>query len=176
MKTFLITFLLSSVSFANQIITKDLGTFGSWSSAIIQNHDLSSRDACISSTKADVDASTLELYAEKLLNQSSDVFTEPTFQIVLKSNVSFVRAVLSDDKSTNKVHLTMLTNQNNPPQMGLLSRIDDRANLLSVLKHSNTIKVQLIDAKNAVVKTMIFSLRGSSKALDAAVTGCQLSL
>jgi hypothetical protein len=165
-----------STTQAAQTVTKDFGTFGAWNSAIIQAHDLSSKDACLSSTKADIDASTLELYAEKLSNQTADLFTEPTFQVVLRSKFNFVRAVLADDQATSKVHLTMLTNQNNPPQMGLLARIDDRASLLALIKKANSIKIQLIDSKNIVTKTLTFSLKGSSKALDAAVTGCKLTL
>ena len=176
--TLLITFVGSlaitlSVQ-AAQTVTKDVGSFGSWKTAQISGHDLWNKDACVSSTPAREDASTLELYAEKLTGNTA--YVEPSVQVVTRGATGYVRAVLTNDDDSTKVQLTLASTTATPAAFGVLSRLDDRTALIATLKKANNVQVQLINEKNSVVKTLNFSLKGSSKAIDAANTGCGLAL
>lgn len=165
--------LSSSTSFAAQSVVKDLGTNGGWKSAQVKEHDFSQKEACIASTKASDTDSTLELYAERLDNSSTE-YVEPTVLVVTRKETSYVRAILTDDENSTTFHLTLATDANTPAGFALMSRIGERAKLVALLKKAATANVQLINAKNKVVKILKFSLKGSTKGIDAAIAGCAL--
>jgi len=175
MNQFLLTLLMFPLtSLAAQTVQRDLGNYTDWKAAQIQGHDLWKNEACIASTTAKSDLSTLEIYASKMDDQSG--YAEPTVQVVTRGAPAYVRGVLVNESNGTKVYMVLASNQDNPAQTGLMTRLDDRASLVLLLKRSTQISLQLIDARNKVAKTLRFSLMGSTKAIDAAYSGCGINL
>lgn len=170
----LLALLVPLAAAAAPTVTRDLGTNGNWKTAIVSGHDLWGKDACLASTVSKEGPSTLEIYAEK--EDGQETFVEPTVQIVARNETGFVRAVATDEDRGAQIHLTLAANANEPASLGLLARIDDRSKLIAMIKKSNELRVQLINEKNKVTKTLRFSLKGSSKATDAAFAGCGLAV
>lgn len=161
---------------AQQGVSKDLGTFKDWKVAQITNHDLWHSDACVAYTAAEKNASTLELYAPLLTGTATGEYARATFQVVARGLPGFVQAVLQDDQGSAKFSLTLASNSATPAGFGLLARLEDREKLLELLKKASAVTVSFLDQKKAVVKKLSFSLRGSSKGLDTALSSCQISL
>lgn len=177
MKTahFLMLGLLIATHIANaaQTVEKEISANGNWKAAKILGHDFSQKNACISTTRALEDGTTLEVYAEKQADSNTD-YVEPTVLVVTRAEPSFVRAVLTDEDATTKYQLTLASTTATPPVFAAMARIDDRAKLIALLKASNTARLQLINEKNKVVKVLNFSLKGSSKTIDSQLASCSL--
>ncbi len=159
--------------YADAVVVKDLGKSGDWQASEIAHHPLWDKEACVAQTKAAGGVATLELYAEK----SGTVYNDPLVEVVTAPGFPFyVRGILTDAKGGNAIHLILATTATGAQQFGLLSRLDQRAAVLNLLKAASGAKVQFINDKNKIVKTLAFSLKGSSKIIATAIQGCQLTV
>lgn len=176
MKKFIFALALLSLSAqAAQVVDKDLVSSGNWKSALISQHNLWKKNACLAYTKATDGAVGLEVYAEQL-NDNKDAYTEPTVQVVLgPKDTGFLRGVITSDTGT-ALHLTLASTTDTPPALGLLARIDDRKKIIDLLRRASTVKVQLVNAKGKATKTYTFSLKGSTKVIDGAIAACKLAI
>lgn len=151
-----------------ETVTEKIATSKSWSSYILTDHSAWGSEACIASTStAD---SILEVYSEK----TSSVFTEPTVQILF-ANIPV--EVYSADVSTGALtrwFFTKASSPNDPSLQAVIARLGDRQAILAALKKGNTVTVKLKDVRNKLVKTMQFSLSGSSKGIDSQFAKCGL--
>lgn len=167
---------------------KEIGSFGDWKVLEAQDHPIWHKDACMAMTvlkEKNAQVATLELYAEKEpaatavegSEAPASVFNDPTIQVTTIAGFpSYVRAILTDGRTPASFNLMLASNTENPPTMGLIARADERKAVTDLLKRANTAKVQFINDKNVVVKNLAFSLKGSTKALESAVTNCRLTL
>jgi hypothetical protein len=176
-KTLLAILALSALSVtAAPALKKDWGVFGNWRSAEILGHAFSGKNACMAYTQTTDAKSTLELYAQESTN-AADGYIEPTFQVVPDARIPrFIRGIAKDAKKLGEFHLTLQTTRATPPAYALLVREQDRVKFLDVLKKSSKIDIQLVGEKNKLVKTLTFSLKGSTKAIDAVINGCGLAI
>ena len=177
MKTTLILVLMAWGLGAGATMTlkKDLGVFGNWRSAQIENHTLWGKNACLAYTQTTDGKSTLEVYAPELSAPEAG-YAEPSVQIVTAADTPrFIRAIAEDNRG-NGYQLTLASNQAQPTAFGLLSRLKDRQRIVDSLKKANTLSVKLIGERNKLVKTLTFSLKGSSKSIDAIFKGCALTI
>lgn len=179
MKTAKLTLLSLLVStqtlFAAPSVEKDLGTIGNWKAAQIKEHEMFAKDACVADTKALESASLLQVFAEKQTDSASE-YVEPTVLFINRGEPAFVRGVLTDENRSVQIQMTLASTTANPPALGLMARIDDRAKLIALIKAANTARLQLINEKNKVVKVLNFSLKGSSKTVDALNKACALTV
>jgi hypothetical protein len=157
-------------------LKKDLGVFGNWRSAEILGHAFTGKNACMAYTQTSDGKSSLELYSQESTT-AADGYLEPTFQVIPDARIPrFIRAIAKDAKKLGEFHLTLQSTAATPPAYALLVRVADRAKFMDVLKKSSTIDIQLVGEKNKLVKTLTFSLKGSSKSIDAALSGCGLAI
>lgn len=182
---FVISSLVFGMSFSFSAVgaflpIKEIGTVSDWKALVAQDHPLWHKDSCLAMTQVNKEkvAASIELYAERELG-SEDVFNDPLIQVITP-NVDFppyVRGILSDGGKTKTIfHLLLASNTENPPMHSLVSRLAQRKAIFDFLKKSNIARIQFIDETNKVVKTINFSLKGSSKSLDAALSQCKLAI
>ncbi len=165
---------------AAQSIKTPIAANGDWKAAEILDHTLFRKDACIASTKV-TDGTTLEVFAKKLENGTE--YVEPTILVVPvpaaatapAAPPAFVRGIYKDDKGV-LIHLLLASTREDRPNYGLMARLADRKALVDSMKRANSATVQLVSAKNKVLKTHSFSLKGSTKTIDAAFTTCKLAI
>lgn len=176
-KTLLTILALSSLAVtAAPTLKRDWGVFGNWRSAEILGHAFSGKNACMAYTQTTDAKSTLELYAQESTTPA-DGYIEPTFQVVPDARTPrFIRGIAKDNRKLGEFHLTLETTRATPPAYALLVRVQDRAKFLDVLKKASKIDVQLVGEKNKLVKTLSFSLKGSTKSIDAVLNGCALGI
>jgi hypothetical protein len=173
MKTGMIMALAFFASGAQaQVIDKPLPGNGDWKAAQVSGHDLFKTSACVAYVKSADGKSVLELYAPQLGEQKG-VFTEATVQVVTKE-AGFVRGVLSDAAGAVSFQLTLATTREERPSQGLLARFADRAKIIEMLKKAANAKLSLVNAKGKVLKSIAFSLKGSTKTIDGTISACQI--
>ena len=174
MKLCLAALLLSSPLAFAQTVEKDLGTNGDWKGALINDHTLWKKNACLAFTKSSDGGSLLELYAEQA-GETKGSFVEPTLQVVTKE-VGFVRGVLSDNNEAESYQLILAPNKDAKPVLGLITRLGDRKKAVDLLKRASGAKLVLFNAKGKALKTLTFSLKGSTKGIDSVIAACKLAL
>ncbi len=168
--------LFTLSAFAAPTTKKDLGVFGVWRAAEIEGHAFWNKNVCLAWAQTTDGKSTLEIYAEEF-GAPAEGYTSPTIQVIPDPRTPrFICAVATANGIATEFHLTLESTPANPPAFGLLARIDQRAQLIDAIKKAGTLTVKLAGEKNVLVKTLTFSLRGSSKAVDAFVNGCKLTL
>lgn len=155
-----------------QVVDKQLPGNGDWKAAHVSGHDLFKTSACVAYVKSADGKSVLELYAPQLGDQKG-VFTEATIQVVTKET-GFVRAVLSDANGATPFQLTLASTREEKPAHGLLARFADRSKLISMLKDAANAKLSLVNNKGKVLKSIAFSLKGSTKTIDGTIAACQV--
>lgn len=168
----LIVLALFTASAHAQVIDKQLPGNGDWKAAQVSGHDLFKTSACVAFVKSADGKSTLELYAPQLGEQKG-VFTEATVQVVTKE-AGFVRAVLADANGASPFQLTLASTREDNPAFGLLARFADRSKLVEMLKKAASAKLTLVDKKGKALKSVSFSLKGSSKTIDGTISACQI--
>lgn len=165
--------LMMSTQALTSVIEKDLGTSGNWKIAQIADHDLWKTRGCVAYVKATGGNSVLELYAQHDGGAGAS-YIEPTIQVVVNDGpTGFIRGTMTDDRGVSAA-MTLATNKEVKPGFGLLVKTGDRAKAIDIVKAGSVLSVQLIGPKNKVVKTLSFSLKGSSKGVDLAFSACQL--
>lgn len=165
---------------AAQSVKTPIAANGDWKAAEIVDHTLFHKDACLAATKV-ADGTTLEVYAKKL--EGGTEYVEPTILVVPvpaaatapAAPPAFVRGIYKDDTGV-QLHLLLASTREDRPNYGLMARLADRKALIASMKKANSATVQLVTAKNKVLKTHTFSLKGSTKTIDAALTTCKLAL
>jgi len=157
-----------------QKVEKDLGTNGDWKGALVTEHNLWKKNACIAFAKSPDGGSFIELYAEQA-GDTRGSFVEPTVQLVTKE-ANFVRGTLSDSTNKESYQLVLAPTREQKPALGLITRLGDRQKVVAMLKRASGAKVQLLNAKGQVLKTLTFSLKGSTKAIEGAFSACKLIL
>lgn len=173
MKSLILALALFSASAqADTAVKKDLGTFRNWKAALVSGHALWAQEGCMAYSAATGNKSTIEVYSQKQDNVKEG-YSEPTVQIVARKIPEFTRAILKFDDGKEEVHLTLASSQDGKA-FGVLSRLDDRASLIGKLKTSTTVSVVFVSAKNKGVKTLSFSTRGFTKAMDTITAKCAL--
>ncbi len=165
--------LVSASAFA-QTVDKALPGAGDWKAAQVSGHDLWKTSACVAFVKSADGKSVLELYAEQE-GELKGAFVEPTLQVVTKE-VGFVRAVITDSAGASPFQLTLASTKEEKPSFGLLARFNDRAKLISMLKKASSAKLSFVNAKGKVIKSISFSLKGSTKTIEGTVAACGLML
>jgi hypothetical protein len=169
---------LVSAAHAAQSVDRKIGANGDWQAVEVSGHAYTGKSACLAFVTAK-DKSVLELYAERVPETEPGAraaFGAPTVHLIPRTEKPFVRGLLVDDKKRVQIHLMLAATVATPPALGLVSRIEERAKLVEVLKKANTVTVSLINAQNKVVGSEVYSLRGSSKMINAAISACDLSL
>lgn len=165
--------MMTSPAALASVVEKDLGTSGNWKIAQIADHDLWKTRGCVAFVKATGGNSQLELYAQHDGGVGS-TYTEPTIQVVVNDGITgFVRGTMTDDRGVSAA-MTLATNQEVKPGQGLLVKLGDRAKAIDIVKAGSVLSVQLLNPKGKLVKTLSFSLKGSSKGVDTAMSACQL--
>ncbi len=165
---------LLSLAAEAQVIDKALPGNGDWKAAQVSQHDLFKTNACVAYVKSADGKSVLELYAPQL-GETKGTFTEPTIQVVTKE-VGFVRAVLSDAAGATPFQLTLSSTREEKPAFGLMARFGDRLKLIDMLKKAASAKLSLVDKKGKVLKSVAFSLKGSTKTIEGTISACQIML
>ncbi len=163
--------MISTLAMAEQETVKVIGGSGDWGAALVKGHTLWNTEACVAATRSK-EGSILEFYAAKTAREG--VYGEPTVQVVVVSPASFVRATIEDDKKRVLYHLVLSATNEPVARLGLLGRVEERKKLVELLKKANTANLVLVNEKNKVVARQSFSLKGSTKTIDAAVSGCGL--
>lgn len=168
---------LSNSALAAPALKRDLGVFGNWRAAEITGHAFLGKNACVAYTQTADGKDTLEVYAEEQANPAQG-YAEPTVQVVTSAQTApvYLRGVMVDNKKLGEFPMTLMSNTAAPVGSGLLARIDQRAKMIEVLKKSATTDIRLGGEKNKLVKTLKFSLKGSTKAIDAIFAGCSLTV
>lgn len=163
--------MISTLAMAEQETVKVIGGSGDWGAALVKGHTLWNTEACVAATRSK-EGSILEYYAAKTIRDG--VYGEPTVQVVVKAPATFVRATLEDDKKRVLYHLVLTATSDPVTRFGVVGRVEERKKLVELLKKANTANLVLVNEKNKVVSKQSFSLKGSTKTIDAAVSGCGL--
>jgi hypothetical protein len=171
--------LLSTISMAASAapaLKTDLGVYGNWRAAEITGHAFFGKNVCVAYTQTADGKNTLEVYAEEQADPANG-YTEPTVIVVTEAATpAYIRGVMADNKKLGELHMTLLTNRATPTGFGVMARIDQRAKMIDIIKKAGTVDIRLGGVKNKLVKTLKFSLKGSTKAVDAIMKGCGLTL
>jgi hypothetical protein len=167
-KTTLLVFSISCSNARAETVVESISTLKQWSAYTLTGHSAWNTEACIASTPGGTD-SILEVYAEK----AGLTFTEPTVQILFSGVPQTFSAELTTG-GVKKWSLTLASPTQDPDLQAVMARLNDRENIVAALKRDNTATVKIRDAKNKVLKTIQFSLSGSSKTIDAEIAKCDL--
>jgi hypothetical protein len=167
-KTVLLIFSMTG-SIANaETVVDSIATIKQWSAYTLTGHSAWNTEACIASTPGGSD-SILEIYAEK----AGSAYTEPTVQILFSGTPQAFSAELTTG-GLKKWSLTLASPTQDLNLQALMARLNDRENIVAAIKRDNTATVKIRDVKNKVLKTIQFSLSGSSKTIDAEIAKCEL--
>lgn len=165
---------LSTPALAEFASLRDIGTYTDWKVMEVSDHPLWHKDACMAVTSSK-GAGTLEVYAEKTITKDVASYSDPLVQVVTpKDFPAYVRGILTDGKTV--FHLMLAAGRETPVATGLIVRADERKKLADFLKKASAVRIQFITENNTKVNKTDYqySLRGSSKAIDAAVKECGL--
>lgn len=165
MKIFLIaTLLFGSSSLLAEDVIDDLGSLRQWKAQKIEDHKAWNESGCIAFT--DKDNSRLEVYAE----ESKDIqgsYIEPTIQVVANQGFpKFFRAQMKiDNRSDLSFNMTLANkDQANGTQVAL-ARLSGREEMIDLLRKRNSARVSFYNKSGSVVKTVDYSLSGSSRTI-----------
>lgn len=169
MKTMMTTLILSVLTFQAhaETVTETVATNKQWGSYLVQDHSAWATEACVAATL--VPDAALEVYAEKVDNE----YTEPTVQVIF-TNMPEVYSAEVYSSALSRWTFTRASHPQDPALQVVLARLKDREDLITKLKRDNGLTVKLKDAKGKLVKTLQFSLAGSSKTIDAEFKHCGL--
>jgi hypothetical protein len=153
---------------AAETVVDKIAANKTWSSYTLTGHSAWNKEACIASTLGGKD-SILEVYAEK----TSGGYTEPTVQ-VLFSNVPQAFSADVITSAVKKWNFLLGSPTQDPTLQAVVARLGDRQDIITALRNDNGVIVKIRDSKGKLLKTLNFSLSGSSKTIDAQATKCQL--
>lgn len=161
----LVSLSAQAVEVATPIITSK-----KWVANTITGHTAWNTDACVASTLSTTTAdSILEIYSEK----TGELYAEPTIQVVFKEAKQVYSADVITDKGA-KWTFTLASAPVDPELQSVMARLKDREAIIKALKSDSAFTVKLKDVKGKAIKSMQYSLSGSSKAIDEQFKACSL--
>ncbi len=164
-----VSFLGLQNAFAEPVVTPVL-TSKKWTVQTVTGHSAWNSESCIATTPSSTTAdSVVEVYSEKV----GDLYAEPTVQVLFKEPKQVYSAEVNTDKGT-KWTFTLASVAVDPELQVVMARLKDREAIIKSLKSDSTLTVKLRDAKGKAIKTMQYSLSGSSKGIDGQFSHCAL--
>ncbi len=168
--SYLVIALNAQAQIVDEIIVDSQQTGKAWDSETSQNHEIWQRPTCSAFTMSEDGQSTLEVVAYYDLN--TDLFSEPEVNVVTQANFSFLDVVVRTDGSSQQFQLLPIQPQNTN-LVGARVLFDDREGLVSAIRRYNNLTSRYLDSSGEV-KSIRFSLRGSSDAIAAQFSHCGL--
>lgn len=169
MKTLMMTLILSvlTIQAHAEVVTEKVTTNKEWGAYLVQDHSAWATEGCVAATL--VPDALLEVYAEKVDNE----YAEPTVQVIF-TNMPQIYSAEVASSALSRWTFTKASHPQDPSLQVVLARLKDRQEVIDKLKRDNGLTVKLKDIKGKLVKTLQFSLAGSSKTIDAEFKRCGL--
>jgi hypothetical protein len=163
-------FSVSALSFE----AGEISTLRRWTAEVVRNHDVWNRPACVSYTKSDDELSTLEVTS--FYNEETELFSEPTINILTPFDVSFFEVSVEIDRvSEDFSFLPVLPDPQNMSVVGARALFDDRQDLVDSLRLRNRVVAKYLDSSGEV-KSVSFSLSGSQVTINTQFEACGLEI
>ena len=154
----------------NEVIVDPSVTGRDWTAEIVNMHEVWMKPACSAYTMSEDGDSSLEVIA--YYDKATNTFSEPEVNVVTMANISFLDVIVTT--SGAKTQYQMLPVQPaNQDMVGARVLFDDRENLTDAIRRHNFLIARYLDAAGEV-KSIRFSLRGSSNAVRATFDRCSL--
>lgn len=152
----------------------EISTLRQWTAEVVSVHSVWQKPACLSYTKSQDEESTLEVIS--FYDEESKQFTEPTINILTPFEVSFFEVVVEiDGISDDFSFLPVLPDTDSLEVVGARALFDDRQDLVESLRRRNRVTANYLDATGEV-KSIVFSLSGSSQTLQSQFEACGLEI
>ncbi len=154
----------------DEIIVSAEETGRDWNAELVQSHEIWKKGACSAYTMSEDKESTLEVVA--FYNPATDGFSEPEVNIVTQANFSFLDVTASTNGTSRDFQLLPIQ-PDNPSLVGARVLFDEREDLVFAIRRHLTLTAHYLDSAGEV-KSVNFSLRGSSNAIAAQFERCGL--
>jgi hypothetical protein len=141
-----------------------------WVAEKVSQHSVWEKPACVAHVETSDGESSLEVVA--YYNEDSDSFLEPEVNVITTFDVSFLD-VTAKVNGTSKVYTMIPVLPQDGSLVGARALFGDREELVSSIRKLNSVKVRYIDTQGEV-KSLSFSLSGSSKAIQTQFEQCTL--
>ncbi len=166
----LVTSLTAKAQITDEIIVDANETGKAWNAETTVDHEIWNKPACSAYTMSEDRQSTLEVVA--FYDQNTDTFSEPEVNVITNANFSFLDVVVSTDGTSRQFQLLPIQ-PSNQSLVGARVLFEDREDLVSAIRRHLTLTARYLDTAGEV-KTVSFSLRGSSDAVSAQFDYCEL--
>lgn len=180
LSTIVTVVLFSQIAFAQEVAvedvqntevqTEEIGGSKDWSAYKVTGHSAWGKEACVASTSKD--EARLEVYAEKATDTA---FTEPTVQVLVTDVEEQVYSATLETNKGKRISLTLASQAAEEGMQVVMARLKDRASFIRSLRRDSTVRVKLRNLKGRTMKSYLFSLRGSSKTINAQFESCDLT-
>ncbi len=160
----------ASAEVVDETIVSAEQTKKAWNAETVAKHEIWQKPACSAYTMSEDGESTLEVVA--FYNAATDTFGEPEVNVVTTANFSFLDVTTSTNATSREFQMLPLqpTNTN---LVGARVLIGEREDLVVAIRRHSNLTARYLDAAGEV-KSVTFSLRGSSDAVAAAFSHCDL--
>lgn len=166
----LLTSLGIHAQLIDEVIVSSAETGKAWNAETTLDHEIWNKPACSAYTMSEDKQSTLEVVA--FYDATTDTFSEPEVNVVTNANFSFLDVMVTTDGTSKQFQLLPIQ-PSNQSLVGARVLFEDREDLVSAIRRHLTLTARYLDTAGEV-KTVSFSLRGSSDAVSAQFEHCEL--
>ena len=167
--TILLVSAMAQAQIADEVIVSAEETGRDWNAEIVTDHEVWQKPACSAYTMSEDGQSTLEVVA---YNRATDSFSEPEVNIVTTANFSFLDVTASTN-GTSRDFLLLPIQPTDQNLVGARVLFDEREDLVIAIRRHLTLTANYMDSAGEV-KSVKFSLRGSSNAISSQFERCDL--
>ena len=152
-----------------EFVAEPIPSSGVWNAEKVENHEIWNTQACVASTETE-DGDILEVIA--YYDEESGDFLDPEVNVITSFDVAFLDVVGKIRGESKEYSMTpMSTDDENV--VGARAAFRDRERLVGRLRAKSWYDVSFIDTEG-VVKTLNFSLTGSSNTIRNQFSACAL--
>ena len=141
-----------------------------WRAEKMSQHSVWEKPACVAHTETADGESSLEIIA--YYDESNDKFLEPEVNVITTFDVSFLD-VVTKFSGTSKTYTMVPVLPTDTSLVGARALFGDREDLVSAIRKLSSVSVRYLDT-NGEVKSLKFSLSGSSKTIREQFKVCKL--
>lgn len=140
-----------------------------WSAQTLSNHSFWMEPACLASTLGDDGVTRLEVIS---FDDGLGGYTEPLIQVIGPMNEVFFEITAETiGRSSTFVLMPLFNDQSDSNEVAAVSKVEDREALVQAIAQKSRLMANYFDSEG-LVKTVNFSLRGSSATVGAMFKQC----
>lgn len=162
--------ILVSVLVSQGVLAAPFYSSKDWAAEIVPVHDFWGQEACVATTVGSDKITRLEVIA---LRGTNGAFLEPMVQVIGPMTEAFIE-ITADSGGSRVFDLLPLYNNNTGAIISAVAKLDEREKLAEEIAGRSKLVAKYYDAQG-LIKTVNFSLRGSSSTLSALFKQCGLA-